>query len=298
MGGFVPAAQRLGQYSFPDRAKLRKEYLDEEFSHALSRTGMDGFFVSSGGGLTNYRLLVFASSADAAADRPSSVLWFVDTGGGSFPEVLQSDQIEWIRSEVASLNQKYGALPGILYAHVPLQAYAHVDPHANTCYGNSDDSVTPLLEDRHLFSVLNAMHVHWVFSGHNHGNDWCCSVRVTPGSTLPGSVADDERDVKLCYGRHSGYGGYSTPKLHVAGARVVRFDPAMERLFLAGQASAPTLETWVRLENGFQESQSPEPHALQPWQKEARGKTLESQKENWGKILSLRGRRGDPQAAR
>merc|ERR1719265_286973 len=31
-------------------------------------------------------------------------------------------------------------------------------------------------------------------------------------------------DVHLCYGRHSGYGGYSTPQLHLRGARVMQID--------------------------------------------------------------------------
>ena len=35
-------------------------------------------------------------------------------------------------------------------------------------------------------------HVLGVFVGHDHGNDWCC-----PHSGM-----------MVCYGRHTGYGGY------------------------------------------------------------------------------------------
>lgn len=43
-----------------------------------------------------------------------------------------------------------------------------------------------------LLSTLAAGHVRGVFVGHDHGNDWCC-----PHGTMI-----------VCFGRHTGYGGY------------------------------------------------------------------------------------------
>ena len=52
----------------------------------------------------------------------------------------------------------------------------------------------PILSHTHiaLLSTLAAGHVRGVFVGHDHGNDWCC-----PHGTMI-----------VCFGRHTGYGGY------------------------------------------------------------------------------------------
>lgn len=231
----------------------RREYYEHELAAGLSLTGKEGVFFSKGGGISTYRLLVFASERDAKSDQPSFVLWFVDTGGGSFPEGLDADQLQWLSEESASLEAKYGPLPGALYAHIPLQEYAHVDPGpgSETCSGVADDKVMPLHNGLRLFPLLDKMHVSWVFSGHNHGNDWCCRVSVTSSPVSGGQRPSlKQPDVQLCYGRHSGYGGYSSPGIHLRGARVFEIHPAMARGFLLGQASDDGSESWVRLEDG------------------------------------------------
>ena len=60
------------------------------------------------------------------------------------------------------------------------------------------DATPPPLPPSHththaaLLSTLAAAHVRGVFVGHDHGNDWCC-----PHGTMI-----------VCFGRHTGYGGY------------------------------------------------------------------------------------------
>jgi len=58
------------------------------------------------------------------------------------------------------------------------------------------------------------------FVGHNHGNDYCT----------------DYKGVQLCFGRHSGYGGYGDD---IRGARVIQLFEGIHNF-----------KTWVRLEDG------------------------------------------------
>lgn len=240
-----------------DKSGWRSDYLKYERAEKLSHTGAEGIFPSAGGGLSNYHLKVFASKSDADVDKPSYLLWFLDSGGGNLAEGLHDDQLDWLSKESASMDAKYGPLPGALYAHIPLQEYAHTDPSSSVCKGISDDRVTPLKSGARLFPLLSKMHVDFVFAGHNHGNDWCCRVQAGAASAFaaPGGAAKPSapHDVQLCYGRHSGYGGYSTGGMHLRGARVLEFRPAFAKSFLRGQASEIGAKTWVRLEDGSKE---------------------------------------------
>merc|ERR1719253_774168 len=101
------------------------------------------------------------------------------------------------------------------------------------------------------------MHVNFIFAGHNHGNDWCCRVQAGAAAAFaaPGGAAKPSanKDIQVCYGRHSGYGGYSTGGMHLRGARVLEFRPAVAKSFLRGQASDSGASTWIRLEDGSKE---------------------------------------------
>merc|ERR1719473_2394065 len=103
--------------------------------------------------------------------------------------------------------------------HMPSQEYLHIREHEQDCQGKSDDFVTPPEHGTPSDLLLAAVGagVQWVFVGHNHGNDWCCRS----------PVVDDvgkAHDVAFCYGRHSGFGGYSTPDVLPPGARVIQMD--------------------------------------------------------------------------
>jgi hypothetical protein len=67
-----------------------------------------------------------------------------------------------------------------------------------------------------------------VFVGHDHGNSWCCVPKRAELVTQPA----------LCYGRHTGQGGYGDLE---RGARLIRLS------FAGGCAS---VITWLRLEGG------------------------------------------------
>ena len=51
------------------------------------------------------------------------------------------------------------------------------------------------LEDPGIANAMSeSTRIYFLATGHNHGNDYCCHYRNTT--------------LQLCFGRHSGYGGY------------------------------------------------------------------------------------------
>lgn len=80
-----------------------------------------------------------------------------------------------------------------------------------------------------------------LFSGHDHGDTWCYRW----GDQLP-SMDFAGNGLHLCFGQHSGYGGYGT---WIRGSRQVRVDEASLRA-AAAQFVRPAVDTWIRLESG------------------------------------------------
>jgi hypothetical protein len=94
----------------------------------------------------------------------------------------------------------------------------------DTYTGGDIPFMTALLETNGLMAV---------FSGHDHGDDWCGKWdRKLPNMTLTGT------GIFLCFGRHTGYGGYGT---WTRGSRQILLDE--KNLFRS-------IETWIRLETG------------------------------------------------
>lgn len=71
----------------------------------------------------------------------------------------------------------------------------------------------------------NVPNLHAVFSGHDHGNEWCSR--------------DNSKDVIFCFSKHTGYGGYDHGWGH--GVRNIVFSSP-------SPTTAP--ETWIRMEAG------------------------------------------------
>ncbi|KAA0170576.1 hypothetical protein FNF28_01338 [Cafeteria roenbergensis] len=86
-------------------------------------------------------------------------------------------------------------------------------------FGMALDNITPTANDTGVFAVAKDTGIQAVFVGHDHGNDFCGSVE----------------GVWLCFGRHSGYGGYGSWR---RGSRVVEL------------GSDGAIRTWVRMEDG------------------------------------------------
>lgn len=196
-------------------------------------------------GTTNYYVPVYGASGDAV---PKLVLWFFDSQGGRefhqhnhdgseivIPGMVHERVVRWFEEMSAGLRAQYGhAVPSLAFVHIPVSAMLDfqkhgVDPQREP---GIDDDVPLGSEGPDDSSFVKALMrtegLIAVFSGHDHGNDFC---HPTPGSPLP----------FFCFGRHTGYGGYGH---WMRGSRQVVFNQAK----LA--SGVPEIETWIRLEDG------------------------------------------------
>ncbi|KNC87744.1 hypothetical protein SARC_00178 [Sphaeroforma arctica JP610] len=132
----------------------------------------------------------------------------------------------------------------------------------STCFGTREDSIDPFSvgyqtgDSRYkngiesnisLFGATIAdAGIKLVAFGHNHGNDFCCSATIDGQEQHKDSMST--RQLGLCFGRHSGYGGYGE-KRWAKGARVYELD-----------LSVTHVATHVRLEDGTIVSQGVVPN--------------------------------------
>jgi hypothetical protein len=115
-----------------------------------------------------------------------------------------------------------------------------VDPHRQPGI-NDDNPLAPqgVWHDKYtgsdipfMAALLKEEGLMAVFSGHDHGNDWCMKWdRKYPDMSLTGAGPF------FCFGRHSGYGGYGS---WMRGSRQIR---------LKESTLGKEVHTWVRLED-------------------------------------------------
>jgi hypothetical protein len=191
----------------------RKDLLevDQSFFLSLTQEGPSNVF-----GTTNYVLDI------PMGDRPAAQIIFLDTGGGSLPQAIHQSQLEWLKKELLFSSN----LPAVAFQHIPTQ-----DFHFNedVCQGFHGEGVASVWSDAGIVQALSNSggRVHFLGVGHNHGNDYCCPYSDTK--------------MHVCYGRHSGYGGYGTWE---RGARVYELTIHEEDQY------ALHWKSWVRLESG------------------------------------------------
>lgn len=155
---------------------------------SLSMTcGDAGCDASLAPAVSNYYLLVRNASG-----APRAVLFFLDSGGGEFAEELLTSVTAWLNETAVALATEFGPLPSITFVHIPAPEYAAAAGKGG-CVGQAEDGITPTVGENDLVAVLSATTTARVITvGHDHGNAWCCPA---------GALA-------LCFGRHTGYGGY------------------------------------------------------------------------------------------
>jgi hypothetical protein len=92
-------------------------------------------------------------------------------------------------------------------------------------------------EDRPFMqALLHTNGLKAVFSGHDHGNDWCQKWdQLYPNVTMAQNSAPF-----LCFGRHTGYGGYGK---WMRGSRQIK-------VLLNEDKHDAEVTTWIRLEDG------------------------------------------------
>jgi len=176
-------------------------------------------------GVSNYVLELYSSTGSNL----STLLYVLDSGGSDCEGItggygcLYPDQIEWYLNTSKRFKMDTNkTIPAVSFFHIPLQEYMFMWNTVD-CYGTNNDSVACQPLDTGAFAAFKEMgDVQTVIVGHNHGNDFC--------GTYDG--------IQLCYGRHSGYGGYGNWE---RGARVIE---------LTENSSSWTLNTWIRFEDG------------------------------------------------
>ncbi|KAK3166470.1 hypothetical protein QOZ80_1AG0046190 [Eleusine coracana subsp. coracana] len=173
-------------------------------------------------GVSNYVLQVLSRTQDD----PALLMYFLDSGGGSYPEVISSAQVNWFQSHSQFLNPN-GRIPELIFWHIPSTAYVKVAPKAKShirkpCVGsiNKEDVAPQEAEWGMMNALAKRPSVKAIFVGHNHGLDWCCPYEK----------------LWLCFARHTGYGGYGS---WAKGARVIQIT---EKPF--------SIVSWIRMENG------------------------------------------------
>ncbi|OIW33743.1 Metallo-dependent phosphatase [Coniochaeta ligniaria NRRL 30616] len=256
----TPWASTYGNHD--SKANLRREDMlrVERGYGALSYTrttaGLEG--------ITNYYLLIYRPGRRKG--RPVGVLWFFDSrgggsyGGGSGPADEEDDipnwvgpgTARWFRDEASALRARYGGvlLPSVAFVHIPPTVFLAAQrrgidpalfpgvnedvPVAAQGTGREDGGFVDVLREERIRGGL-----HSVFVGHDHGNAWC--------ALWPGDGEDETggRGPFLCFGRHTGYGGYGD---WTRGSRIVRLRFGDEKG--DGSADEMEVETWVRMEGG------------------------------------------------
>ncbi|KAI4915655.1 hypothetical protein J4E90_004100 [Alternaria incomplexa] len=202
------------------------------------------------------------SSTDASDLK--MLLWFFDSKGGmkyqptgddvGVPNWVDEKVVEWFRNTNNAFRQQYGrAVPSMAFVHIPIHAadsFQHngrsktanpgineesvgnqgdiCDHTGNNCkYGGADiPFMKALVETENLLAV---------FSGHDHGVDWCMKW----AKDLPGNSPSNGNGLNICFNRHSGYGGYTD---WTRGARQIVVKEDM--------LDAKVVDTWIRMENG------------------------------------------------
>jgi hypothetical protein len=223
-------------------------------------------------GVSNYYLPVYAADCTSEAEcEPKLLLWFFDSRGGFHyqrtdpatgnrvgkPNWVDSRVVDWFKRTNADLVAAAGkVIPSLGFVHIPTNASLAlqnkgVDPYrqpginddrplaqqaqgwcadgtndGSCSYGGQDVPFMQTITSTPGFMAL--------FSGHDHGNTWCYKWN----DQLPG-VSVEGNGVNLCFGQHSGYGGYGS---WIRGARQVVASLQSLQDFV--------VDTYIRLESG------------------------------------------------
>lgn len=199
---------------------MKKEIENNILSH--SKSGPVDLWPS----VSNYVLQVSSSDNLKSA---VAFLYFLDSGGGSYPEVISSAQVRWFQQKSEEINPN-SRVPELVFWHIPSKAYKKVAPIFGIhkpCVGSiNEERVATQEAEWGIMDILTKKHsVKAVFVGHNHGLDWCCPYKK----------------LWLCFARHTGYGGYGNwPR----GARIIEMT---QQPF--------SLRSWIRMEDGSKHSE-------------------------------------------
>ncbi|KAH7316692.1 Metallo-dependent phosphatase-like protein [Stachybotrys elegans] len=243
--------------------------LAHESRHAGSMT--QSMISGRDAGVSNYYHLVYPSDCvDPAKCKPELILWFFDSRGGFYPNEKNPDGsdvgrpnwvdvsvVNWFQQTNAKLMTTHGSIiPSLAFVHIPAKASRALQIlgiHPNYQPGINDDTVSGHQaagwcpdgqtdagcsyggqDTAFMKAITTTAGLMALFSGHHHGATWCYKWSGTaPGMVVAGN------GINLCFGQHSGYGGYGT---WVRGAREVVVTREMLKNL--------EIDTYIRLETG------------------------------------------------
>lgn len=223
-------------------------------------------------GTTNYYLPVYpAECTNICKCKPLLLLWFFDSRGGYYfqkrdskgravhhPNWVDDSVVEWFEKTNEKLRKKYNTvIPSLGFVHIPLYAMVKQQEggiHPNRQPGINDETVSPqaqgwcidgtrtwetnckygMQDVPFMQAIAKTPGIMGLFSGHDHANSWCYKWDgKLPDMTVQGN------GVNLCFGQHSGYGGYGD---WVRGSR--------ELIVSRDKLKDLVVESHIRLESG------------------------------------------------
>ncbi|KAF2853407.1 Metallo-dependent phosphatase [Plenodomus tracheiphilus IPT5] len=212
-------------------------------------------------GWSNYFIPVYSSTD---GNDLKMLLWFFDSKGGRIFQPGKGDVpvdnwvdekvVKWFRQKSSQFRQQHNRV-------IPSMAFVHIPVHATYSFQQNDRTATnePGLNEEFIgqqgdqcdssgnHCTYNGADIPFmkalvgteglmaVFSGHDHGVDWCMKW----SKFLPNTSPSNGNGLNLCFNRHSGYGGYAD---WARGARQIIVEE--------DKLGKDEVETWIRLEDG------------------------------------------------
>ncbi|ATY63866.1 Metallophosphoesterase [Cordyceps militaris] len=217
-----------------------------------------------------------SSTTSAAACVPELLLWFFDSRGGKYyrthnrqPDWVDTSVVDWFKATSAQLAAAYGrVVPSIAFVHIPIHVTTllqkqgpggHLDlrrhpginddkingqsvgwpPASNSSTQPSGPGGYSGRDVPFMQALAAAKGLVGLFYGHDHGNTWCYRWAGHVDGLDADGAAPAGTGLHLCYGQHTGYGGYGN---WIRGGRQIVVTRAGLR--------RGTLDTHTRLETG------------------------------------------------
>lgn len=161
-----------------------------DYDHCLARLGPDELYgygnycinILNGENSLQQSLFLFDSGRDIRDNYRDQYNLPADMRGYDF---IKKEQIDWYKSKLAVLGEKYGRFKSMLYMHIPIKEYElaikqdgdktfSFTGECEILYGSAYEPVGSSPYNSGLFdAVLESDSTQAVFSGHDHVNDYC-----------------------------------------------------------------------------------------------------------------------------
>ncbi|OAQ89688.1 metallophosphoesterase [Purpureocillium lilacinum] len=217
------------------------------------------------------------SGKDTKTDRsgkpcvPNMLLWFFDSRGGEWfgrkgkdgkpvprPNWVDLDVVRWFRKTSVDIRRQHGrVIPSLAFVHIPTNATNFVQGEVRGDDNPGINDETPVSQQAQYWckdgtwggkgnakcrwgeqdvpfirALSGTEGLMAVFSGHDHGNTWCRRWHeVIDSENIQGN------NINLCFGQHTGYGGYGD---WVRGGRHIVVTEELLKKF--------AIDTYIRLE--------------------------------------------------